>query len=711
MVKGKAFISVGTFILAGLIFKSVGLNGAGLQPPRESKLLLSFETAAELKQCSGAASMQIVTENVTDGKHALRLDMAKPAPILTIKSAEKPFDFSGWEKLKLDVHREGDPISLTLRVYDRKGNQYTSWYYFVQTGFNVVEFSVWGMSGSVDVSQIDRLEFFSERPNGALMVDNVRLTKGKDDDSWLLPKVLKPKPSLVPPNNLVKNGDFDLGLQHWGSWGQWDGGSYIFGNGIGEDACSGVASAAIICQKLGRGGIFSHQPFHLSAGIYQLTFYVKGKGEGVRMFWALEGTKAETPPEITQNQRSSPFNVPSHWEKREYEVRVEKDVDVRIYIYSVGSGTLFVDAVSLVRKGEERQPESVGSKKVKLEPSKVEVKGTMVSVNGKPFFAIGIYGATPEALKGTGFNLVVTDIVGGAGSLADLEFLDRCRRDEVMVSFGLTGLMRAHLPWQAPKAIEELKDHPTILGWYVCDEPDHARWTVTPPEVRLASTLLRQADPNHLTWAVVMPWAESNIYQYADTVDIISTDEYSFNDFASYKPSPIAHLIRTINVLKRAVRGERPVWLVSEAFGKVTPEQIVASTYVSLTQGISGLIYFSFEGAYRNRQIWDRLVSLSLELKELTPVILSQQSKRQVRIDDEHLNFVAKEYDGKFYLICVNASSEPKRDVKIYLPWLRQDVMARVLFENRVMKTNNGVLIDNFAGYERHIYEFEAVGK
>lgn len=699
---------VGLCPLVGLISLVcvIAPNRANPKPAQESKVLFSFEAASEVGQCSGAANLQIVTQNATDGRNALRVDMTAPSPIFIIKSGEKPLNFSGWDKVKLDVHREGEPVNLTLRVYDRKGNQYTSWYYFVHSGFNVVEFSIWGMSGAIDVSQVDRLAFFCERPSGALVIDNIRLTRGEDDDSWLLPKG-EPKPPLVPPNNIIVNGDFELGLQNWGSWGQWDGGLYIFGNGTGEDACSGMASAAIICQRVGRGGIWTHQPFHLSPGTYQLTFYVKGKGEGVRMFWALEGTKAETPPEITKNQRSPRFDVPREWEKREYEVVVQRDVDVRLYIYSVGGGTLFVDAVSLVRKGEEKRQEGAVEIGAKMKPSKAEIRGTTVFVNGKPFFPIGIYGATPDALKGTGFNLIVTDIVGGAGGFSGFDFLDRCYENGIMVSIGLTGLMRAHLPWQAPKAVEELKEHPAILGWYVCDEPDHARWTVPPPEVRIASKLLRQSDPNHLTWAVVMPWADSNIYQYADTVDIISTDEYSFNDFPTYKPSPIAHLIRTIGVLKRAVKDERPIWLVTEAFGKVTPEQMVASTYVSLAQGVNGIIYFSFDGAQRNRQIWERLVNLSLELRELAPVILSPQPKWEAKVDNEHIHFAIREYGGKLYIITVNSSAEPQRDVKINLPWLRQNLRARVLFENREVTIRNGALIDNFAGYERHVYEVE----
>lgn len=701
----KLIVSKLWCVMVGLFLCIICLSRAGLRQEQEHKSLLSFEMAAELEQCSGA-NLQIVTQNVTDGKQALRIDLTSPAPVLIIKSGEKPFDFSGWEKLKMDVHREGDPISLILRVHDRKGNRYISWYYLIRPGFNIVEFSVWGMSSAVDVSQIDQLVFYSEKPSGILTVDNIRLTRGSDDDSWLLPKE-KPKPSVVPQNNLIKNGDFEFGMQHWGSWGEWDGGSYIFGSGIGEDAYSGIASVAIICQNVGRGGIFT-TPFYISPGVYRLTLYVKGKGEGVRMFWTFLGAKAEASPEITQNRGSPRFDVPSRWEKLEYEVKVAKGGDVRLYIFSVGGGTLFVDAVSLVREGEEKPTD--GRIKAKMKPSRVEIRGRAVFVNGKPFFAIGIYGANPEALKGTGFNFIVTDIVGGAGEPADLGFLDRCYENGLMVSFGLSGLLRAHLPWQAPKAIEELKDHPAVLSWYVCDEPDHARWTVPPPEVRLASTMLRQADPNHLTWAVVMPWADSNIYQYADTVDIISTDEYSFNDYANYKPSPIAHLIRTIGVLKRAVKNERPVWLVMEAFGKVKPEQMVASTYVALTQDINGIIYFSFEGARNNRQLWESLVNLSIELKELTPIILSPQSKQVATVDNEHICFIAKEHDGKFYLLCVNASSEPQVGVKINLPWLKQEAKARVLFENRMVIIRNGVLTDNFAGYERHVYEIELKG-
>lgn len=672
------------------------LIASALWAERDSKLLFSFESPEEITLWEGPAKLQLTREHSTEGQNALQVDLFPEGGAFVIR-AKEPLNLSGYKKLKLDVYREGDPITLNLRVHDKKGNRYVSWYYIVRPGFNVLEYSIWGMESAVDVSQVDYLVLYSEHPRGTLFIDNIRLTRGKDDDSWLLPKV-PPKPSIEVSGNLLFNGDFELGMQGWGSWGEWEGGTYIFGSGLGEDAYSGLASVAIICQKPGRGGIYT-EPFVLPAGRNKFTFYAKGKGEGVRMFWAFLGTKVETPPEIAQNQRSPRFDVPSQWTKYEYEVIVSEDVEVRLYFFSVGRGTLFIDAVSLVKEGEEK-PRVEGKAKVK--PSKVEIRGNKVYVNGKIFFPIGIYGGEPEALKGTGFNLIVRDIAGGAGGGVGIDFLNRCQENGIMVSMGLSGLLRAHLPFQAPKAIEPYKDHPAVFAWYICDEPDHSLWTVAPPEVRLATSLLHKADPNHITWAVVMPWADSNIYQYADSVDIITTDDYPFNSFANYEPYPTAHIGKTLGVLKRAVKSQRPIWLVTESYGNVTGEQTYADAYMALVHGAEGLIFFSFEDSFNKPERWSKLRDLSLELKELAPIILSPDSKREVKVDNERIHFLGKEYKGKFYLISVNGSGGEQKGVKFSLP-LRGK--ARVLFEGREVEIKGGVLVDDFAGYQRHVYE------
>jgi hypothetical protein len=327
----------------------------------------------------------------------------------------------------------------------------------------------------------------------------------------------------------------------------------------------------------------------------------------------------------------------------------------------------------------------------------VEIRGTVTYVNGQPFFPIGFYNADPDALQGTGFNFICRD--PGPGT-PGLEFLDRCQADGVMVAANLEGVMRAHVPWQAPKATEELRNHPAVFGWYVCDEPDHAQWTVAPPEMRLATRLLHEADPNHPTWTVVMPWADSNIYQYADTVDIIGTDMYPIADYHRN----LSEVARATETLRRSVKDERPVWMVTEATAKATPDEEYAMTYLALTHGANGIVYWVFDDAHGDPQIWKTMVSISLELKELTPALVAPAAANQPTAANPNIHCLAKQPKDQLVLLTVNASPEAQPAVPITLPGAKDQATVRVLFEDRTVAVQQGRLTDDFGPYERHVY-------
>ena len=65
---------------------------------QEGQLLLSFETPTDLARCEGATLREWVSEHVTEGQRALRMDLSEPSPFLLIRSGEKPFDFAGYER-------------------------------------------------------------------------------------------------------------------------------------------------------------------------------------------------------------------------------------------------------------------------------------------------------------------------------------------------------------------------------------------------------------------------------------------------------------------------------------------------------------------------------------------------------------------------------------------------------------------------------------
>ena len=58
-------------------------------------------------------------------------------------------DFSGWDKLKFDIHGVGKPKTITLLVADADGRTYRSWYQRIASGPNVLEYSLRGFASAV----------------------------------------------------------------------------------------------------------------------------------------------------------------------------------------------------------------------------------------------------------------------------------------------------------------------------------------------------------------------------------------------------------------------------------------------------------------------------------------------------------------------------------------------------------------------------------
>ena len=668
----------------------------------EEKLLESFEGGAVPRGWEASAELSVVAEHATQGTHALKVTLEKEGA--NVGATGLNWNLAGYDKLKFDITIEGVPVVLTLRVKDRAGATYQSWYYLVKPGYNRVEYIIDGLASALDVTQIDsvNLRIDQQTPKPAIFfIDNVRATRGPDDDSWLLPKERPTKP-LEVAGNLIPNPSFEQGMEQWGSWGQWDGGSYTFGSGSGPDAHSGGASAAIICQKPGRGGIMTEAMHLPAAGTYQVSLFVKGK----------DGARFRSSAANGEVVGAREFEVPGAWTEVKYEVKIADPAkEFRLYVYNVGGGTLFVDDVALVAPGG-AQPQAEKRSQVARKAPVISIEGEVMKLDGKPFFPIGIYGASdPKAqLAGTAFNLVT----GGATSSTGLSYLDACAEAGVYSWVSLTGLMRGHLPWQAPDVVAPVKDHPAVLGWYLCDEPDHGGWNVPPPELRLAKKLIAESDKAaHPAITLVMSWAPSNIYQYRDTCDILASDPYCIKQ---ERPCDLQYVSRCVDTMRQAVHEVKPVWVVLQAGWDVTPEptreEEYAMTYLAVTHGADGILWFALDYTLKHPPLWQTLKDLAKELETLSPVLTAKTVWMKQGLGHPAVHAILKETDKAYVLIAVNAPEvkaphEDANGVKLPIPEVAAKAAgkAKVLFENREVPVEQGAITDNFRLYERHVYE------
>jgi hypothetical protein len=566
---------------------------------------------------------------------------------------------------------------------------YRSWYYLIEEGQHTIEYAIPGLASEIDTSQLFIITFRADAAyvgtnQATIYVDNLRATRGINDDEWL--RNTDPgHPLITVPGNVVGNGDFELGLQGWGSWGTWEDGDYIFGSGTGDNAKSGVYAAKMTCLTEGRGGIWTS--VDLEPGDYDLTFWVKGSGAGTEMFYYFSGS-------IISSGSSCPRTaVGTIWTEKQYSVTVTGTGTVSLYLFSTGINKVYFDAVSLVRTdysgGDPPElPETT--------PRIVTVEGQNVLVDGQPFFPIGVYGGVPSALAGsTGFNMVSTD-----AKLTTLEALDECETYGMMTWGDLSGVARGHAPTQASLAASHMKNHPAILCWYNCDEPDHHSWNVPPPEIRFMSTVLGEMDANHPTASVMMPWAPSNMYQYAHTIDISMIDPYS---------SDISLVLSQIDTHRASVGPDSPIWTVllsnyDSGSGPIpVSEYLYGTTYGAITHTTNGLFWFSYNpGSYP--AAWATLTDISLELEELSPALTGETSSKVVSVSDPDIHTILKEYDGKLCLIAVNISSSAANSAQLTIPGITA-TEARVKFEDRTEAVVSGVITDDFGPHERHVYE------
>ncbi len=645
-----------------------------------TKLVCSFETDGDLSawRSEAGAQLSLSDEHVTDGKRSLHVVFPEGRGVIRLGG---PLDWRGWELLKIDMYNPGDPFTMTFRADDQDGNTISSWYHLIRHGSSTIDVHIRGLAERIDVSRIAwcHIRVAPTRPRPCeIYMDNWRVTRGVPTETWK-PEV-PPERAPVPddPTNLITNPDFELGLQGWGSWGLWDGGQYRFGNGSGDNAYSGRHSLAIYCVKKGRGGVFT-RPFSVPAAArYTLSVWAKGNSEGDILISY----------ESKSHRKFQRGRVTTDWQKFSLSLDLPAGNVGRVYLYSRSGDTVYFDQVYFGAAGVRRPSRQLPAG----EPPVVEVRGDKVYINGKPFFCRGIYRARPEDLRGTPFNFIPGwDAAQGYESASG----------NVWLMPDLSGLARAHMLYQAPQAIAQLKAHPRVIGWYVCDEPDHEKWPVGPDEIKYATQLLHRIDPGRVTMAVVMPWAASNLYRFADSVDILATDSYPIR---KKKPSPVLRVAQAADWARRAVRNSKPIWLVVQGTAKATPGEEYAVTYLAITHGADGILYWEFDDAQRNEVIWKTILRIVSELQRLEEVLVSPDAPDQPQVSDDRIHVLAKAAPTGLYIITINSHHQPVTNVRIQVPGAKAGAIARDIFADRKIRIANGAIVDDFDAYERHVY-------
>ncbi len=301
-------------------------------------------------------------------------------------------------------------------------------------------------------------------------------------------------------------------------------------------------------------------------------------------------------------------------------------------------------------------------------------------VDGKPFMPLGWFAgafSNGEKPEGSDYNLkVIADSPFNTvmpynglklreSKLTDpaekaREALDACHAIGQMVIFSIKDLYPADKKVgertageQAKYWIENLKDHPALLAWYISDELSKDKIPQLVERRRMINTL----DPDHPTWALFCSYAD--LPYFGSTFDVVGIDPYPINAKGDIGIKTVLNALQDTARAYQRSNGELALWAVPQAFNAAVytikpgtdPDKFLADTRppseremlaMSLLEaigGAKGFIYYSefdlrkWPENKRYQERWEIACRVGQVMRDLEPFIMASAPRLPIRIN------------------------------------------------------------------------------
>ena len=333
------------------------------------------------------------------------------------------------------------------------------------------------------------------------------------------------------------------------------------------------------------------------------------------------------------------------------------------------------DVVCLVRAGGK----TIGSAKtpfahVRELPRRrayVDAKKRLI-VDGKPFFPLGLYTGrmTPETVAAyarSPFNCV------GPYGTYDKEMLDVYERHGLKVIYSLCYAPEreaSYFPMLRKKVTAFAKDHPAVIGWYICDEPTLGR---IPGLLAWRREIEEMDGGDHPIWGCLAQVSDTR--HFTGVFDVLGIDPY---------PVPSTSVARVTKFSRRAVEGmfgTKAMWNIPQTFawgwlgrrenqGQRAPTKLEMSNmfWQMIAGGANGLVGYSYSQITdRNEDPDDKaapyfakVCAAAAEVRAYERVLLADGEPPRLSASDGRLACRAwREADCRTYVLAVNTTEQP----------------------------------------------------
>ena len=350
-------------------------------------------------------------------------------------------------------------------------------------------------------------------------------------------------------------------------------------------------------------------------------------------------------------------------------------------------------------------------------------------VNGKPFFPLEVTGQAVLNLdfhKSLGINVV-----------GDL--YDNSHRGDTKYCWDICaskGLLTEQTAGDI-EMVKKFKDHPALFTWWQPDEPDNNNDKGTknkPEDIQEIYKKIKAADPNHpvgicfgSSFAIGSPMSPNRYYpEYLKGADFAVTDVYPCNR-VELGPKRLNVYKKGMSQLTRVTKGNMPIGIAVEASflgaeGGRDPgtsrapkaDELRAEVWMAIVHGAKYICYFThswspggYDGARVPPDLQEEMKKLNKNITDLAPVILSENSKMNVKVEPSKdsnvdVSIMLRESADKLYIFTSNTKYE-KGPAEFTVEGLKTGEVE-VYDEGRKITLSNGKFQDNFKTYEPHIY-------
>ncbi len=320
-------------------------------------------------------------------------------------------------------------------------------------------------------------------------------------------------------------------------------------------------------------------------------------------------------------------------------------------------------------------------------------------VDGRPFFPNGFYGAPDNdeqtrPIAEAGYNMILTYATDPTGCR---KWLDMCQR------LGLMGMVSVPTPFVAKfdearlrAALQVVKDHPALLGYYLFDEPSPSQPNQRPEDLKRVYDIIAGEDPYHPVGVCICSASVEALYLAA--YDVVMIDVYPVTP----TPAPLTEVADRMDHAWAATGGRKPVWNIPQAFGwdviegmdrktwlTPTPAQARVMYYLALTHNARALVAYCYHvytrydaearkagkwpytlGGYlptKQATLWGELAKLGREVQALASAL--NQPKQETRVLAEGKLHVGWFYGaGEAWVVAVNSDERETLGGELSLP-------------------------------------------